>query len=887
MKKISVLISVILFILLIGSVGYFWVTASAGPSLESAENALADKHLIAFAHVDNKKINSIVNSVGSELKPSFLEDKSHLLKTLYFDAPRFKDNVYQAMYGLSYNQTDHKVTNSLLFHGLFSWKTIENTLKDHFTIKPLGDDKYKLHPKDMVSGDAFTCPDETAHKKPTSSYVYVSSDWVIFSDNLSQVDTLLSRMANKEVAEIDLKPWREYRSGKLASFALYNPEHIGKSIGGMSGHLAGGVYKKNTEIKSIFTSIDLSYLTPGIHLNSQVIANKEWATKYALEGKNKIAESKVAAKEYSPVLASLIDTLQVANDDDSLVVDFVVTQNDIEKIPDVINEAFSSVFSMSSGNADRKEDITAESINESPWDYINNQKLGSALTFKSGDFSGIPSLVNGPFAINIDKVSIGKKSGLIELDLKGLMSVGKIDGFWSNSKANLSLTVDSVTGVNQQELLKDERCDKNLPMFTTKNQKAVEGFNSNNDGHAYVGKTIRLIPNAQFNQIKEIEGSLRVHAPVSVSLVEIDFQKGKGFKGKALEFMITKTQQQTVTYKMKGKTENILEVRALNKNGQVLNFSQSFGNDNGKTASYRGDIDKLQLVIVDQWLDKKIDFKVKREDFLKGKPTQQYKINKLPHSANKKDLAAFSKAPLREITPDKIKKITYSSGAFIGSIEMSPVKLFVSHDYQSKWSFQPKLQVLMPLIEALAFNLQAVEMEIDVGQETPFKSFVNADTGHVINADKSIGEYKGRLKVGSFEYSLKQVNLKLPLESGEKLSNLKGNFIYHLPTKVQVVDIPFPDLGEMINVGGVKLTLTAIETGFSANYTFDVSGDELINIVAITEQGAFYPTQKNFEDGKWQLKYSLHPNIRSLRVLVSKEEEKVIKPFKIDINYGK
>ncbi len=882
MKQLKILISIFIFIFFIGSGGYFWLTANAGPSLKTAENALADEHLIAFAHLDNKKINTIVNSIGGELNSSFLADKSRLLKELYFDSPNFKDNVYQVMYGLSYNQTDVEAKNSLLLHGLFSWQVIENTLKDHFTIQALGNNKFKLQPKVIVSDDSFTCPDDKIQKKPTSTYVHVSSDWLIFSDNLNQVDTLLKRMANENEAEIDLKPWREYRRGKLASFALYNPEHVGKSVGGMSGYIAGGVYKKNTEISAIFSSLDLSYLTPGIHLNSQIIANKAWAKKYALAGQKQMAETKLAAKDYSSVLANLLNTLQVVDDDNSLVIDFVVTQADIEKIPEAINEAFSSFFSFSAGSKDNKEDITAESINESPWDYANNDKLTSLSAFKTGTFSGIPAFIHGPFAINMEKVSIGEKSGLIELDLKALMSIEKIKGFWSNSKANLSLSINSVIGANQQELLKDERCDKKLPMFTTKNQQAVDGFNSDND-HAYVSKTIRLIQDAKFSQIEEIKGSLRLKAPIGVSLVEVDFQKGQGYKDNALAFMITKTQQQTATYKVTGKSENILEVRALNNKGQVLNSSHSFGNDNSMTASYRGDIAKLQLVIVKQWLDKKIDFTVKSKNFLKGKPTQQYKINQLPSRASKKNIAVFSKANLAEVTAEKINKLTYSNNALVGSTEISPVKLFVSHDYQSNWSFQPKLHLAMPLIEALAFNLQAVAVEIE--QEVPFKSFVNASVGHVIKADKSIGEYNGDFDIGKTEYLLKQVDLKLPLKSGQKLSTLKGNVIYQLPKSVQYIDLAFPELGKTINVGGIELTLIAIKAGFMASYTFEVSGDDLINIVAITDQGSFYPTQQRFEEGKWQLKYNLHPTIRSLKVLVSKGQEKIIKAFAIDLNY--
>ncbi len=765
---------------------------------------------------------------------------------------------------------------------MFSREFIKSTVKDYSTIEALADDKFKLKPNVTISGDSYTCPDETNTKKPTIIYVNISSNWLIFSDDLTQIDSLLSRMANKDKAEIDLKSWREYRRGKLASIALYNPEYIGKSIGGMSGYIAGGVYKKNSEVSAIYSSVDLSYLTPGIHLNSQVQANNDWAKKYALEGKTQIAQTKLATEDYSPTFANLLNTLQVTNDDNSLIIDFVVTQDDIEKIPEAMSEIFSSFFSFGSGSKDGKEDITAESINETPWDYVNNKKLGSSAAFKAGTFSGIPSLIDGPFAVNMEKVSIGEKSGLVELDIKALMSIEKIKGFWSNSKAKLSLTIDSVLAANQQELLKDERCDKKLPMFATKNQQAVEGFNTDSD-HAYVSKTIRLISDAKFSQVKQVNGSLRFNAPINVSLVDIDFQESNGFKDSALEFMITKAQQQTVTYKMKGKTDNVLEVRALNKKGQVLNFSHSFGNEDSMTASYRGDIAKLQLVIANKWLDKEIDFTLNSEDFLKGKPHQQYKINQFPQSANKKNIKTFSKVNLAELSAEKVKKISYISGEFVGSTEINPVKILLSHDYKSSWSFQPKLHLVMPLIEPLAFNLQAVEVEIE--QEAPFKTFVNAFVGHVINKDKSIGKYNGQLKVGEFKYLHKQVDLKLPIESGQKLLQLKGQYIYHLPKRVQQIDLAFPELGQLVDVGGVELRLIAIKTGFMANYTFEVAGDDLINVIATTDQGNFYPNQQRYKEGKWQLEFALLPNIQSLKVLVAKEKEQVISPFVIKLNY--
>ena len=77
----------------------------------------------------------------------------------------------------------------------------------------------------------------------------------------------------------------------------------------------------------------------------------------------------------------------------------------------------------------KKEEITAESLDENPWDFANNKKLASLADFTPGTFSGIPAFTNGPFAVNMEKVTIGKASELIEIELKALMSIEKNQRF--------------------------------------------------------------------------------------------------------------------------------------------------------------------------------------------------------------------------------------------------------------------------------------------------------------------------------------------------------------------------------------------------------------------------------------------------------------------------
>jgi|GEM_PF-4628004 len=882
MKKIlAISLAVIGLILTIGGLAtHLWLTQPAGPSVEVAENALASEGIIAFGHINNGKINQVVEAANYNDVETILGDKSTLASQLYLGAPDFKSKLQQVMFSLSINPQSQKAESNLMLHGEFVWQNLQPVLSNHFEITPLNDKMYNLVKKTDVKAEQFSCPDEKSKQEIKQGFLYVSQDWLILTESQDSLELIIERNQNTSVASIDLSEWREYRADKLVSFGLFTPKNLSQSLSGMGRFIAGSTYKKNQQIRSVFSGLDLNYLNPGIHLNGQLNADAQWAEASSNQLNEKIDQAQVSVADYSETLASLINNLSVDAQSSSLIVDINIGKNDIEKIPNVMTEFLGAIFN--AGNSKKAEDIVAESINQSPWDFSNNDKLVGLTDYQLDNSSSLPSLIQDAFAIDMQTAKIGEKSGLLELEFQGSVYTGETDGFWSRSKAELNFSIDSVLDNDNQELLRDERCDKTLPQFTQKNNEVANGFSSGNTA-AHVNKTIRLKTASQFSNIKSVNGKLNLKAPVEVSSHKLTYKKGESFEHKDVQLKITDTQQQTVSYKVTGDEDKILEVRALNQKGDVLNRSQ-WSNFSGKvTAKYQGNIAELEVFVSERLFEKSIDFAISHEQLLAANPANQYQINHLPSATYKKQLDVFSNTDLSQVTVESVKNQFYFSKPPIGSHQINPLKLFLTHDYQSSWGFNPKLHITLPLIDSLTFNLQAIE--INVEQESPFKTFVETRPSFVINKDNSIGKYKGNKTLSGNEYLFKSTELKLDIKSGDKLESLKGNITYNLPSSITQTKIEFPELNQTIKNADTEITLSKINSNFIPRFIFKVKSDNLVNLVAITDEGKFYPAQHEFKNGLWELQYNLNPKIDSFLLLTSKGVEKVVLPFEIKPDY--
>jgi len=879
MKKFILLVSSFIAVSFISLLLFvqLWLNAAPPASVNQAEDALATNKLIFLAHINNERVDNLVNSFGSD--PQSLDlpiIKNDLFSSLYFGAEELNSKLEQVIYGI---QGDKEVSHHLMMQGQFDWQLIRPAIEQHFNLESLSNHTYQLT-KRIKSDDSFTCPDERTKTATQIFYLFANKDWMLLSNKLQPLSLVTERLLSKQTADIDLSQWRSYRDQHLASMAILLPQKTPLIADRFTRRLVQKASQSNPEISSVLVGIELNLLEVGLQLNSRIHASGDWVTKALKTVQQQLDTMRAESSKFSPTLSKLMNNFNINSDQYALNSSLSFKEQDIEKFTDIFTEVLSSAFSSASQSP---VSIEKESIEKSPWDYKVNDKFLTLADFKATDIFGTPSLVDGPLAISLTQASIDKEKDLLELSITGAINTPKIDGWWLNSKAKLSLQVNSVVDINKQEMLREERCLKDLG-FAGKNQEVATGFQTNQQ-IASVLKRLRLKSASHFKDIANINGTLKFSIPTKVELIAINLSKGAKFEQYGVRFYLNDFSQQSISYQLSGDKEKVLEVRALNNKGQVLSFSYSSGMGNRKTANYRGDIASIQLVIAKQKTEYESQFNLSADQFFPEQKIKDYYLSKRPAKVSKTQWLTKS---IKQLPAQKV--MDYVSKGYSGENEVarwysSPIGLLITHDNKSEWSTFLRYQLAIPLIDDLAYNLQAVEINT-AHQQKLTTNYFPISPHHVINKDQSKGKYSAAIKIANIGYLKNTSDIKLGLKPQQQLSEVTGKLKVNLPKKLTTINVGTPDFTERSFNHGVNIKLVEINNSFIPRYQYQISAPNLINMIAILEDGReLLPFQAEFEQGKWQLKFPLSQKIARFEVLIAEEVEQLSYPFTLAPTY--
>lgn len=875
MKKIitlasSLLILVIIILVMIN----FWLRSAPPASVNEAENAVATKDLIMLAHVNNRRINSLMGTIGSDPKsldiPMFNDD---VFSEFYYGVSELGKNTEQVIFSIN---GDKKISYNLLMKGNFEWESIKIAIDKYFQVNAITDNTYKLTKRDVDDG-IYVCPDDRVKVEQQELYVYTNEQWLVISTKQQQLSLITKRLSSQQNADVDLSKWRNFRNNHLASMALLVPKNAPKITKGFTAMMVKKAVNTNQDISSAYFGIDLNLLEIGININNQINASVDWVKNAKSIAQQHIQTMKKDANSISPTLANLLNNLSIEEQHESLITRLTLKEQDIAKINDVFTEVIATAFSFSGSN---KVTIEQESIQESPWNYRTNDQVSTSVNFKANEFFGIPALVDGPLALSLGSVSVDEKLGLLTLDINGAKNMPKIEGWWNNAKVAFTLKIDSVTNSEGDGMMRDERCVKDLG-FMEANHKVATNFQTNNE-IASVQKSIRLKQDSQLKDIANIKGVLEFSIPRGVQTIDLELKKEASYQQHGIRFYLNDFTQQSISYQLSGEKEKLVEVRALNNKGQALKFSYSSGIGDKKTINYRGDVAKIQLFIATKNSTHKSQFNLTADTFFAENKIKDYYLSVRPTTVSKKQWFSYKNKRLKESNVMAyLERDKYYSKIKIASWYQSPVGMLMSHDSKSTWNSSINYQLAMPLISELSYNLQAFEIKTQHKAEQMINYFaISPYTG--INDDQSKGEYKPHQKVDGIGFLKGGRDIKLDIKPQQKISALSGQLNINLPQKIATVNVGKPGFTPSVFDHEVTVSLLRINGGFIPRYQYKVSAPNLINMIAVLDDGKeLLPTQSTFENGYWQLQYPLTQKINHFEVLVAAELAQVTYPFKI------
>ncbi len=908
MIKRTLYISLTISLLIILSVGsYLYIKYYHLPQseIEIAENALADDELILISHFNNDLLTTIINYMVGKDDPfpiPIQKEYKGLWDTLYTGPANFRDNLDQLIFGwqlsikgknpddVEFSPDDSNV--AIIASGKFDSSILQELLAQYYDIESIDENNYKLthitqEPKARV------CPDDNGKKKtPITFYAHASTTLLVISQHKHKLSKIINRINSKSNASIDLTNWRNFRKDNITSLGILLPKQLHNTTSGFSKAIIQQTVNGNPDFISVFGGASIDYLGGKIKFDVDIFSpDQELIKKTEKETKTEIDKYITSAKGFSPTLAEL-SKVEISSEAGILHFSQKWDFKTLKKIPDIFGELISSIFSIGRNSDTGKENISEESINEDPWDYSINRKLSNLPPYRTKENDIAPVSVDGPFAIDIKRVGIGDKSNLLELELTTKILVPEIKGFWSNSQAKLTLNVDSVKSKDDKELLRDEFCIKKLKGFGKKNHESSEGLNSNNNS-IYIDKTIRLIPEANFNNIDKITGKIQFTAPVNVKKIPVKLNIGSIVEESGLRFFITDIKQQSISYQITGEESKLLEIRALNSEGKTLqkSFSSRFS---GKTvANFRGDVKGLEVYILAKEKSHEISFSLNADDILSAEHTHNKQPLPILTEPNIVDIEKWTKLKTSTLTLEEIKKRhTYWWSAETPKIAIynkSPIIMFFEHDYNSTWKNSLSIKLLLPFIDELVKNLTAIEIQVFDSKSKPnpgiFKEFINLYPGQSIPSGKYIPDFIFK----DTPYLKKKFDMLLGLEQGEKINALEGNLLIKLPQSIDKTITKLPDFGNPILIGENTIFLQEISRGFIPRIKINFEGnvDKLINIVAITKTGQrIFPAQQSLKDNAWIIQYDLRSDIKEIEVIIAKEQAIIKYPFQYEPNYN-
>lgn len=869
---VIILTAIILFLFLI-----FWLKSPPPSTVDQAENAVATNNLILLSHINNERINTIINSIGSD--PNSLDIpliKEDFFSSLYYGQAQLKEKISHVTFGIQ--ATDKMPINHLILQGSFQWQDIQASLANFYQIASLAPDIFKLTQLDEPN-TGFVCPDDENKQPKSNYYLFVNQSWLIISSNEQALLTLRDRVLTQQSAEIDLSQWREYRNQQLASMAILLPSQAPKAAVGFTGMMIKGVVKKNKDIQSVYVGFDLNLLQQGLNLNSQINATPTWAKEAKALADSSLAELKGQAEEISPTLASFIDNFSIHAKGKVLSSQLALQESDLAKLSDVFSEVMTRAFSFDNA---RPEEIEKESLLNNPWDYAINRKFSQLEKFKVKESDGIPAHIDGPIAVSLSEVSVNNKTQLLELEVKGKINTPKIDGWWSDSKAELALSIDSITDHKNQNMLRDERCDKTL-RFTNKNHEMAKGFNTSNEVGS-IHKRLRLKKNSQFKDIASINGKLDFSIPSEVHSIILPLKKGENIEKSGVRFYISKFTQQSLTYELSGNKDRVIEVRALNDKGQALSFNYSTSMGNKKTVKYRGDIAQVQVLIAKKYSRYSSRFNITAKDLLPEQKINDYYLSVRPTTFGQKQWQSLYDKALQSNDVMPYLNQGYMAENKIASTFSAPHGLLLTHDNSSQWSYTLRYLLGMPLVKELAYNLQAFEIQTQHANEKVTNYFPLTPNVR-IHQDRSKGEYLSDKSFNDIGYLKKSSDIKLAIEPKEKITRLTGNLTVNLPKNITTLNVGKPGFATQ-HFDKLSVTLQTIDNGFIPRYEYKVSEPNLITMIAVLDNGKeLLPSQASFEKTHWKLTYPLTQKISHFEVLIAKDVEQVSYPFTLSPNY--
>ena len=870
------------------------------PQLLKAEQAVADSNLVAIAYVDMEKAVVLSDHIFGVPDPDSLpvsKTDKKLLERLFSGKVDFKHNLRQILFSIHAQPNEKAVTSTLLLSGNFDAKAITAELSRDYDVNALEGNRWQLIKKAEVRADSTmatpspcnneTPPQQAIAKKRLPLQLLISPQWLMLSDNSLYSDTLWQRLESSADATQDLERWRSYRQGQLTALMVFVPADAARGIDGMPGMMAQGAVQKIPDVTGIAAAAEVSIPSAGLGLNFSLFSNNaKWNGETAASIQKRLNDMQADSKGVSPTFANLISRVSLQDNSEMLALNVSLDADVLNDFQDIVQEGISSLFTPTVSMTGGKGPVE-EKINEHPANY--NLYAGMA---KLPDLKPDQSQSSAPLFssrdISVDLKSVSYKEGFFVLETEAKMALPAGRDFMADKTETLSLVVSSVKSTNGEELMRDEACLSRMNLFGPRNHEAETNFSTMND-QAVIKKNVRLKPGIRLKDIDSINGKISFSAPTAVSRFPITLKAGEAVEHAGVRFYLSSVKNNSLTYQVSGEHEKLLEVRALNKQGKPLRSSWSMG-DTGEeertTKGFQGEINGLEIYIADKTFQQEESFTLR--DFLTA-PAKKAE-SKSPYFAPKridpKEWKKYAKHNMKGLKVDPNEwNIWDKNKTPIAEMDWPTAKMYVTHT-PKKWGNNPQIHLYFPMLMELPGVLSG--MTSVVSEPAPKKGAAKIHRifyPYYSNSGKMVAKHKlDRLPV-----AYQSFDLNSGLDDNQKLTRLKGQLTFRLPTETLSTKIALNELWSGKEVDGITVSLTGIDRGMFPGYEIKIEGNlnKLVNLHGIDNNGKRVMADPiNYQSGGyWTMTLPFNHGIETVELVSTIKQEVINFPFDLKPTY--
>jgi hypothetical protein len=589
-----------LIVVLAGMVGtYIIVRPLVAPAAQTiaAEAALATDDLVLLAAVNVRQLVFLERWFlgtpvirAAEAQPPHPPAERSLLEHLAAARVDARRDIEHVLYGL-YPASERGVRHAVVIVGQFDAAAIERYLAGELggVARPVGGrTAYELR---RVNPDR--CDDVTTWM------ITVDPRWMLISDPAGH-DALVPRLSHLESADqAKLAWWRPLAHADVFSVGMWRPRDADKSVSGpLLKTSARAMLAQATGVEHVYLGLGAKTVPPSGRLRLIVDAADGAPIRQKVnEWQRALQQSRGSLARTAPSVAALLDSVSVKADANRQTVEFTVDRTLASNLERVVNEMISFVFA---GLGGRREPASrpaqqAERVDTDATAFVPVVQPSTLGAYDSAaTFAEDVDRVEGPFGVRLGAMRLpsAQDSGL-ELDVEAF--AGAIPNITAGGE-RAQISVDSVTSVTGQELLRVEPCGRQRNAVPTT-------FTASGSQRLRATKAVRLLPGADPRTLGTISGHVDVRLPARVETVQAARPAaGATLTAHGASVTLTKIDGGELQYQITGARDRVLDVRALNAAGRPLATDMKLSSDfflgDGRAvhAQYAGVIDRVEAV---------------------------------------------------------------------------------------------------------------------------------------------------------------------------------------------------------------------------------------------------------------------------------------------------